>query len=433
MAKRTLQQKIANPKWRSSVPTNQLPPKYRAARLAAERAKALNRNPLYNPTAVLAGAELDKAARDITEAEVAPKIAALQREGRNVGTQGTAAIGQTGSLYRELAQRELENVATQRALRVRAGRETGAIAQQNVDTVDSRGKDAQGAVAADGLAPGATERLAAERQALTARAAAQGQGWKQAAEFMGGNYEGLQTAMAGARQTRGSEMLERLATRMVNQQSEIGSKVADTEATRGDLYSANLQKLRQQGFENQAVLSVNTLKAADLEQEAADARAQRRLGYERARQTRDTAAANRTAADERARLGREATDERARLQREAQAEAREQRAREKAEGKPPKDTAYGAKVKSTVVGGRSRFRELSRRPGYNEARVRRIMTEKDGLPLEVYKAIYDLERKSSLHPANARALEDLGVVIPKGWRRRNAPVNSPSARPSGGT
>lgn len=272
--KRPTARQLANPGERSKIPTAQLPAKYRAARLRVQAQAKTDQSALYQPGKELSGRNLRDTVNRVVEAQTRPQMDALEREGRNITTQGTALQSDAGSTYRKIAAREAANMARQKAIQDRVRANLSSVDKGNQDAVSASTQAAQASVAApQGLQGSSTERLAAEGQALGARAAAQGASYRDLSEVQGGNYAGLQEAMASATQMHGGEIQERLANRMMNKTLDNEAKQQDIRSNRGNLAAKTAVDLRQQGFDNMVVGKEFGLKEAGVEADAASAAA----------------------------------------------------------------------------------------------------------------------------------------------------------------
>lgn len=251
MARRPTARQLANPGERAKIPTNMLPPKYRAARLRRIKMEELDKSALYQPTKTLAGRDLRDTVNKLVDAETRPQMDALEREGRNVATQGGALRGKTTDLYRELAAKEAGRASLQQALAARlrasqaavAGRNTSDVAQSTANAAATFGDRA-------GLEGSGAARLAGEGQALAARAADQNAQFQQAGELQSAGFQGLQGAMAGVTAMRGGEVDERIATRLQNRLIENEGEQRTIRANRGALAAKYATDLRQQSFGN---------------------------------------------------------------------------------------------------------------------------------------------------------------------------------------
>ena len=209
---------------------------------------------------------------------------------------------------------------------------------------------------------------------------------------------------------------------MLGQLAEIAAKRADVSAQRGPAGVKQLMGLRQSGFENlvtQRGLGIKQAELqADIDQAARDDALQAR-GQDITARGQSISARTQRRQQNITRRGQDVSA----AERQADRRSREQIARERLaeQGRPAKknEPAQSVKFRQNIASGRGEWRRLMRKFKNDEARVKRVMIERNGVPPEAYNAIYDLERNGSLHPSNARALRALGVRVPPQWRRRN--------------
>src|SRR3954468_13230506 len=251
----TLAQRRANPATRSKLPMSQLTPGQQATRRKWQQVKAENPNSLYDPTVQLGGHSLVQAARDLADMDVAPKFSALNRQLDSATTQGSALAARSGDYYRQLAHEEAGKVATQQALAGMVNQQTANVGAQTQGAYNQRGARENEAQAADAALRGQglggdTTTVPAEIQAQQGTAATLQQAAGNQAASQGADWASLANAMAASRQARGGEVQGQLLNRVANQQQQLRGQISDVEATRGDLESQNVQKLRQQSFEN---------------------------------------------------------------------------------------------------------------------------------------------------------------------------------------
>lgn len=454
MAKRPTARQLANPGERSKIPTNMLPPKYRAARLRREAMERKNSSALYQPTVPLAGRDLRDTINQLVETTTRPQLNALEREGRNITTQGNALQGKSQDLYRQIAQREAGNMDRQRALTARARANLGGIDAGNQAAVAARAAESQAVMPQTGLQGSAGERLASEGQALGARAAQQGANYRSLNEVQGANFEGLQGAMASATQMRGGELQERLANRMMNKTLENEGEQQSIRSGRGALAAKFLVGadgtggLRQQGFDNAVIGQEYKLKVAGAQADAAGAAA--RLEADATAEatkadndfllktgmTRDDYLAldpearrgvlERVKAAGKARpKGPSASDRKAQFELDFAEKngffppTGPPKETAPAGAGPAKDDARSKAFRSAITNDRLEFRRLMKKVKAKgpakERRVKQLMLEA-GTPIEAYNIVYDLERRKKINPINAAKARSNGYFLPPGWR-----------------
>lgn len=423
----TRAQQLKDPAKRSKLPMSALTPAQQAQRrMNQQRAKA-DADPLYNPAQQLGGHQLSSAVQNLTDMEFAPQEQALDRAGVSATTQGTALADRAGGYYRQLAEREASNVAMQQAigerlqaaLKANAGETDANIGGMQAGEQERLAGDA--AVRGEGLGgPGqAIEELAR----LRAGAAAGSQVAQDAAATSSANYQGLTAASSQARGMAGGEVVGQLLNRLATQQADIRAKKADVTAQRGPASTKHLLDLRQSGFENLVTARGLDIKQSELQADVANQKTQAQIEREQlaeVRRNNSTQAETTRRGQDITRRGQDVSSETTKRGQDLTRQSALDRI--EAQGGPSRknEPAQSVKFRQNIGSGRGRFRELMRRYKNDEARVKRIMVEKDKVPPEAYNAIYDLERSptKTLHPANVKALEALGVTVPGEWRRK---------------
>lgn len=256
-----------NPGTRSKIPTSLLPKQFQNARKTAQRIKTENAT-LYNPAQVLSGSDLRGAVKAEVNAEIQPKISAYDRGiSELTGTRNTSSqrLGSYFDLYnRETAARA-------------AGLSTGG--QALADKISAAGQATQGAL--QGIQGDVDRRrqedIALRGQGLQGDQNAQqvinqekalAAGATQTAQNLGAAYSGGFAGIAGVASatapSRAADAQSLLASKFNQQIAEMQGKKADVEATRGDLTTTTLDKMRQQQFTNLATLKGLDIKQSDL-------------------------------------------------------------------------------------------------------------------------------------------------------------------------
>lgn len=288
----SLARRRANPGLRSKLPASQLTPAQRQERARLARVKADDANPLYDPSQQLSGHNLAVSAKRLVDAQLTPKIGAIDTQIGSTRTQGNALAGRAGDYYRQLGSEEAGLAAKQQALAAMTNKVvTDNNAQANQALTDASSaeqkRQADDAALRGGGLGGDTSTVpkviaAAQQQrailgpAAANAAAAQGEGWA-----------GLANAMTQATQMRGGEVQGELGNAQMNAISKLAQSKADLEATRGDLTTEQVDKLRQQSFENAVTMKGLGIKQADI---ATTARGQSLAAQTAARNRRSTAA-----------------------------------------------------------------------------------------------------------------------------------------------
>lgn len=239
-------------------------PKLRPLTPAQKNARAVAKNPLYNPAAPLAGPVLQKAAGELTDLQFKPKVAALDAQAGTEKKQGTALIDRATGYYKSIALDEASRLAHQQALSGELDTRLKTInddAQKGLDrptpTVTPSGEP--------GLSGGADKQFADELAAQRARAAATGAAYRTGGAESSSNWEGLVNSLAGARAMHGDETKTDLMTRLANHLSSIGQEKKALQATRGDQLTKNLLDLRKSSFEDIATIQGLGLKKSQID------------------------------------------------------------------------------------------------------------------------------------------------------------------------
>lgn len=398
--------------------------------------------PLYQPSQNLSGQALKKAAAGVVGAAYGPQTSALKQQMSDVTTQGTALIGKASDYYRQMAESELGRMTKQKALGQMLKDSTAATAGESAAAYADMAKQETQRAQADartrgaGLAGGGD--VLGELAALKARSDTVGKAASDRASSQAGNWEGLLGAMGVARSMRGGEQVERLSNRLANSQQKVRNDMQTLAEQRGNAMAKALVDLRQQSFTNALTQEQLGVKKADLKATMTNIKADNQLGRDRLNFDKDKA--NAELAIKRGIdpvTGKKLPKKTSASEALAKWKLHYARANGRLPstgtpaGKTAKDEpAASIEYKQNIEASRSRFRTLlntKRGRTRGEAWVKQQML-KEGVPPAIYNAVYDLERKGTLHPANASALEVLGVVVPKAWRRRRAGASS-SAMP----
>jgi hypothetical protein len=290
------QQKLANQIARVRV--------QRAKRLTAKAKKPkakkpkkhnYNTDPLYSPAQQLSGANLRKAALDLSALEFRPQEQALARRSKDVNTQGAALSGRASDYYIQLAREEQGNLDRIKALQGLTSSQLNEAGQASQSTLSGIADQAQrladqdSAVRGRGLQAGADlvgQEVASQRglatrdlQQAQAQAAATTQGY--------GQFAGLAGQAISA---RGAETQQMLLNNLARQQTGIADERATLAAQRGSATTKNLTTLRQSAFENLATEQGLGIKQADLQAQVNQQQATAKL---RTRQQKEVERQNR--------------------------------------------------------------------------------------------------------------------------------------------
>lgn len=240
---------------------------------------AYNADPLNDPTTVLSGAALRRAAQEVVKVQFDPQRAALGQELSQVNRQTDAQVERAGDYYRNLARDEAKSVARQQAV--------GALAGQAVNTLGARADDSlaragQTAIAqADPGQTGATSRVAEEMAAARMRSAGDTQNAALSTNASAANYAGLAGIASQATAMRGGEIRGQLLNQLSAKQADIRSRKSALEAQVGPATTDTLLKLRQSGFDNLVTQQGLQIKTEDLRAQIAQNTAAQALANRR--------------------------------------------------------------------------------------------------------------------------------------------------------
>jgi hypothetical protein len=238
-------------------------------------------NPLYQPTTVLSGSALKSAATQTVNAELNPQIAALNTQRRQGAAQADATVGRADDYYRQIAAREAQQMADVQGLGANLRAETQGAGMRSAAALIGTDQQVAAAQARDAqlrggqamLGTSVADTAAASQRNASTQAMLQSAGERTAAS-QAANFEGLAALSSQARQARGGELHSQLINRGLNNDKRLSDAITALEATRGAKTTDQLLKLRQQQFENRALLKGLGIKAADV-QATANAAAQR--------------------------------------------------------------------------------------------------------------------------------------------------------------
>lgn len=433
---------------------------------------AANKNPLYDPTEQLSGADLRNAAGDLTNLEFGPQRAALQRELDNTTTQGTALAGRASAYSSELADRDAALVPKMGDVGVElmnrlAGNQTDAAGDVNQALEASRQRAAADAAVRGGVGGDLqTAGAGSEAQQQLNRLAEQGQQSKDAAAAQTASYQQLAGLSAQARAQMGQEIQGQLLNRLANNQGEVRARQTDLSAQEGASRTKNTLDLRQQGFENLITQEGLNIKTADIKAQTALGQAKikaekRALDLklkEQGKTRRQRAAIAKANREQTAKLDREArrakTAEAANkindvgisnadwlkmstAQRQAaildftkRKTAATTRPGQKPKAKPESATAVTRKGNvESMVTDITTDKKLAPHRFESGPRLVQILVGRGADPLEA-QAAAEIARHGAITPATEAKLRSLGVRIPKRWR--GTTVKSPPRGNLGG-
>jgi hypothetical protein len=238
-------------------------------------------NPLYQPTTVLSGSALKSAATQTVNAELNPQIAALNTQRRQGAAQADATVGRADDYYRQIAAREAQQMADVQGLGANLRAETQGAGMRSAAALIGTDQQVAAAQARDAqlrggqamLGTSVADTAAASQRNASTQAMLQSAGERTAAS-QAANFEGLAALSSQARQARGGELHSQLINRGLNNDKRLSDAITALEATRGAKTTDQLLKLRQQQFENRALLEGLGVKAASV-QATVDAASQR--------------------------------------------------------------------------------------------------------------------------------------------------------------
>lgn len=256
-----------NPGTRSSIPDKYLPTQYRAARANAQRVKQENAT-LYNPSQILSGKDLRNAVKSEVDLQLNPQIAAFDRSIGSLKSQRDVSSARLGQYY------DLYNKAT-----AGSAAALSSSGQQLANQLASLGKETQSTLS--GIQSGITARNAADTAlrgaGLQDVSGAQGAVDFNKAQAAGSTQDTINQAAAQASGTnslastiaavapmRAADAQTILASKFNSQIADMMGKRADAEASRGDLTTTTLNKMRQDQFTNLATAKGLDIKQADL-------------------------------------------------------------------------------------------------------------------------------------------------------------------------
>jgi hypothetical protein len=206
---------------------------------AQRRKRRLAKNPLYNPTKVLSGADLADAAKALTNLDLNPQLSALDTQAKTTQTQGAGLIDKSAGFYRDIASQEADRVARQKALSDRLNATLSGIASDSQTTADRAKQDVTDAQAADtavrgpGLSGGGDQAAAADLAAQRARAGQTAETFRSSGASQGANNEAFLNASAAAQGMHAGEVHKQLVNQLANRLGKKAKKPSKpTEAAR---------------------------------------------------------------------------------------------------------------------------------------------------------------------------------------------------------
>lgn len=391
-------------------------------RLARRRARQ-DKNPLYTPGTPLGGHTLAESAHDLATLDTKPQLDAIDQASKSAQTQGQAVSSRAAGYYQQLAQQAADSVARQSVISKRLNDTLGGIGDQAQARVAAAGSDQATKLAADadlrggGLSGGADAQAAVEQAAQADRTAHDAGAYRAAGAAQGANYEGVTNVGSTAAAQRGGEQLGQLDTNLLNSLAKLRTQRQQVQAGMGADETKQLLGLRQSEFNNLATEQGLGIKAADITQQAAQARAQARLGNKKLTE--------KAKADHLAHLDRRYQSALTHGDRQAALGLK----REISDYQ--KKYGLGSFKPTSGTGTKEPASAVSLRRGITNAvtllqqghSVRYLQTQK-AAP-DVVRAAQEINDQGYLSPDTQRSLEELGVQLPPEWRFKPSGYQGP--------
>jgi hypothetical protein len=259
----------ANPGTRSKIPLALLPAKYQAGRKTAQRMAQENAT-LYNPAQILSGKDLRSAIKSTVDLQINPQIAAFSRGIGTITNQRNSTLGraaQYSSGYDAATAASaagLSNAGGQLAAQIAAQGQNTQNVLSGIQQDDSTRRAADTALRGQGLQ--GPDQAAQQLDVAKANAAGATSSATNQAAAQAGSAANLAGTIAAVAPMRAQDQQFALAGKFNQQIADMTAKRADVEATRGDLTSTTLQKMRNDQFTNLATMKGLDLKASDLQE-----------------------------------------------------------------------------------------------------------------------------------------------------------------------
>jgi hypothetical protein len=229
------------------------------------------RNVLLDPSVPLSGGALEQAAKHLVDLEIGPQLAAVDRQIKNVQTQGGAVADRARNYFADIRgheegdRRRVDQINEDLQTRMSAiGKDAEGQIQGQANQIAARlAQDEQRR--GPGLAADTAARVAAETTALTGRSALLGQAAQGEAAVIGGDMRSRAESSIRADRARGGEIQERLANQLTNTIFEGEKQRADIAGTRGEKTTANILKLRDSAVEQALTTAGLGIKQQDIE------------------------------------------------------------------------------------------------------------------------------------------------------------------------
>jgi hypothetical protein len=259
----------ANPGTRSKIPLALLPAKYQAGRKTAQRMAQENAT-LYNPAQILSGKDLRSAVKSTVDLQLNPQVAAFDRGIGTITNQRNSTLGraaQYSSGYDAATAASaagLSGAGQQLAAQIAAQGQNTQNVLSGIQSDDSTRRAADTALRGEGLQ--GPDQAAQQLNLAKANAAGATSSATNQAAAQAGSAANLAGTIAAVAPMRAQDQQFALAGKFNQQIADMTAKRADVEASRGDLTSTTLQKMRNDQFTNLATMKGLDLKASDLQE-----------------------------------------------------------------------------------------------------------------------------------------------------------------------
>ena len=236
---------------------------------AVHRAAPARPNPLLDPTRMLSGRSLQDAATSLTNLQINPQVSALAQQIAANNRQAQAATDRVGGFYNQFGQQAQQAVGQQRSIADATNSTLANIAgdtQRQIGQAGQAQQQGMQGLASTGLDGGSLARLSSEIAAQQGNAAQQGQAYRSFGAAQGGNWQGLTAGEQGVGASRATDALQQLSNAFAQANAAPEQKIADLQASRGDLQAKNIGALRDSERNygiSTATLGLNTQKLAE--------------------------------------------------------------------------------------------------------------------------------------------------------------------------
>jgi hypothetical protein len=212
--------------------------------------KAINNNPLYNPSQTLSGTSLKNAADSIATAQTAGPISALAQQIAQNNKQASGAQNQTFGYFMQLAKAAQAAVGQQAAGSGALNAQQQQLASNTQTQLGQLGQQAQGGTLgrmnAQGLGGDSVGQLGAVTAQQQGTAASNAQNYQAAALNQGASGTSQAVNNAGAYALGGQEKIGAIGRAGQLANVPLNSKIATLQASQGTLAATALGQLRTQ-------------------------------------------------------------------------------------------------------------------------------------------------------------------------------------------